>query len=394
MFYRLHPLASAEGYSPLYFLAALGAGGLSVSFFMWLMHWMPYSQAPMPTFDELVGILGSGPFYQQAALIAAWLGIACFAVLHFRLLAWNLRALQRFRHTAAYQALRNSNAETQLLAGPLTVAMSINVGFVLGMAFVPGLWHIVEWLLPLALVAFLVVGLWALALMRDFWGRILTQGDFDCDQNNSFAQLLPAFALAMIGVGLAAPAAISNITLTILASLLLSSFFVVAALINGLLKLVLGMRGMLANGASPETAPTMWVVVPIVTVLSIALLRQSHGIAGLMGGLGNAHLFTLLTPLLMVQLVFGLLGWVVLRRYGYFQRFVMGEERSVGSYTLVCPGVAIAVMLHFFVNLALAGSDLIPAYGGLYWAITAIALLAQAATVWLVVVLNRKHFRG
>ncbi|ABI56107.1 TsoY family (seleno)protein [Alkalilimnicola ehrlichii MLHE-1] len=386
------PHTPPEQYSPLYFLAALGAGGLGVAFFMWLMHWMPYSETPMPVFDELIGVLGQGPLYQQLALIGAWLGIAYFSVLHFRLLAWNLKSFQAFRRTAAYRALRESNAETQLLAGPLTLAMSINVGFVLGMAFVPGLWQIVEWLFPMALLAFLAVGVWALMLLRDFWGRVLTEGNFDCTKNNSFAQLLPAFALSMIGVGLAAPAAMSENSLTVLVSLVLSSFFIVTAIISGTVQLILGIRGMLDQGANPETAPSLWIVVPILTVLSIALLRQGHGIEVLGDGVGGVQGFGLLTTLLMAQVAFGLLGWVVLRRYGYFRRFVTGSERSPGSYTLVCPGVAITVMLHFWVNVALADSGAIAAYGGLYWTITGVALAFHAATIWLVMQLNRKHF--
>ncbi len=386
------PSLSAAQYSPLYFLAALGAGGLTVTFFMWLMHWMPYADAPMPVFDEIAPLLGTAPLYQQLALVGAWLGILWFALLHLRLLAWNIRAFRAFRQTDAYQALRNSNAETQLLAGPLTLAMTINVGFILGMAFVPGLWQVVEWLFPLAIIAFLAVGGWALALLRDFWGRVLTQGAFDCTKNNSFAQLLPAFALSMVGVGLAAPAGMSENALTILISLLLSSFFIVTALISGSIQLVLGFRGMLDQGANPETAPTLWIGVPIVTVLSIALMRQMHGMEAILTGNTVPHSFGLLTPLLMVQVAFGLLGWVVLKRYGYFRRFVTGSDRSPGSYTLVCPGVALAVMLHFFTNEGLVASGAIPAYGVLYWVFTGLSLLLQAATIWLVIRLNHKHF--
>ena len=32
----------ADTWSPLYFLASLGAGGLAVTFFMFLMFWVPH----------------------------------------------------------------------------------------------------------------------------------------------------------------------------------------------------------------------------------------------------------------------------------------------------------------------------------------------------------------
>ena len=37
---------AARAYSPLYFLASLGAGGLAVTFFMYLMFWVPHPGQP------------------------------------------------------------------------------------------------------------------------------------------------------------------------------------------------------------------------------------------------------------------------------------------------------------------------------------------------------------
>ena len=59
-------------------------------------------------------------------------------------------------------------------------------------------------------LAFLAIGAFALLIIGDFLGRVLTKGGvFDVTAHNSFAQLLPTFALAMVAVGLSAPAAMS-----------------------------------------------------------------------------------------------------------------------------------------------------------------------------------------
>ena len=42
-----------SNYHPSYWLAALGAGGLSVSFFMYLMWMIPHHGYPMPTWEHL-----------------------------------------------------------------------------------------------------------------------------------------------------------------------------------------------------------------------------------------------------------------------------------------------------------------------------------------------------
>ena len=382
-----------EAYSPLYFLAALGAGGLVVTFFMWLLFWVPHAGRPVPVFADVWAVASGGAALHRAAALVAWAGIALFALMHVRLLIWNIAEYARFRRTRAYADLRAGNAETQLLAAPLTLAMSINVGFILGLVFVPGLWSVREMLFPLAMAGFLAIGVWALLILRDFWARVLVEGGFDCTRNNSFAQLLPAFALSMVAVGLAAPAAMSGQAWLAGLSYVLSSIFLVAALLLMAVKLVLGMRAMMEHGTTPESAPSLWIAVPILTVAAIAMMRQDHALHAHFGAGGEpVALFTRLTWMLALQVVFALWGLVVLRRFAYVARFVTGGERSAGAYALVCPGVALAVMMQFFTNKGLVGIGLVDKFGPGYWAVTLIALVLQAATIWLVVTLNNRHF--
>lgn len=394
MLYSRMPRILGEQYSPLYFLAALGAGGLTASFFVWLLFWVPHPGQPVPVFEDIVATYVSGPLAPRVAITVALGGILLFALMHFRLLIWNLNEYRHYRSTEAARGLRAGNLETQLLALPLTLAMSINVGFVLGMVFVPGLWPVVEYLFPAALVAFLAVGVWALRLLGNFYGRVLTEGGFDCSRNNSFAQLLPSFALAMVGVGLAAPAAMSTTPWIAGSAYVLAYFFIVAAVLAGLGKLVMGWRAMMASGANVESAPTLWIAVPIITVLTIAVLRLEHGAHTHLGAhILNSDRFGLMVTLLSAQLAFLLVGWVVLRRHGYFRRFVTGHEKSPGSWALICPGVALAVMLQFFINQGLVAVGLIDKFGLAYWVLSGLAITVQFVTIGLLLRLGRVHFR-
>lgn len=381
-------------YSPLYFLAALGAGGLMVTFFMYLMFWVPHPGQPVPVFEDILAAFQTGAPMMKIAVVAAWLGIAVFAYIHFRLLIWNLGEIGRFRKTQAFADLMTSNNQVQLMAVPLTLAMAVNGGFILGLVYVPGLWSIVEYLFPAALLAFAAIGVYAFRLLGGFFGRALTEGGLDCSKNNSFAQLLPAFALAMIGVGLAAPAAMSTVEAVAVTSYILSTFFIVSAVIIGTIALFLGFRSMLENGASTEAAPTLWVAIPILTVISIALVRQGHGIHVHLDVHGNAaDNFLMLTNMLAVQLLFGLLGALVLKRIGYFKTYVFGTLKSAGSYALVCPGVALAVLVHFYANKGLVGAGIVEKFSTGYWLVSAVALVLQIVTILLVFRLNGLHFR-
>lgn len=388
------PLARpADRWSPLYFLGSVGAGGVAVTFFMWLYFWVPHPAQPVPVFEDIARAFAAGGALTQAMIVIAALGIAGFAALNLRALVWNLGQLSAFRRSKGYEAFVNSNAETQLAAMPLALAMAINVAFILGMVFVPGLWGIVEYMFPAAILAFVAVGVIALRQIGTFLGWVLGHGGFDCSANNSFGQVLPAFALAMVGVGLAAPAALSGVTWVSGLALILSTFFFVISVVLATVAVILGFRAMMEKGANPETAPTLMIIIPLVTVLGILMLRQAHGLhVHFDSHQGAGDALMLLARLLSLQLVFLGLGLVVLNRQGYAGRFIHGRETSAGSYALICPGVALSVMLQFFINKGLVGAGLLAKFGVAYWTLSAVAVAFQIAMVALLLVLNRRHF--
>ncbi len=384
----------ADAYSPLYFLASLGAGGLAVTFFMYLMFWVPHPGQPVPVFEDLLRAWSASGLAMKTALVIAVTGIAGFAFLNIKTLIWNLTEMSKFKKTESYAKLRQTNGETQLLAMPLALAMTVNVGFILGLVFVPKLWTVVEYLFPLAMIAFLAIAVLALRQIGQFLGRVLAEGGvFDVTANNSFAQLLPAFALAMIAVGLSAPAAMSTQPVIVGSSLVLSTVIGTVAAVYATIAAITAFNSMLHHGTAKESGPTLMVVVPLLTVLGIMLLRQNHGLHTTFEvHAANAETLMLLTKILAVQFAFGLLGLLVLRRQGYADAFLRGQGNSAGAYALVCPGVALSVMLHFWINKGLVATGLIAKFGIAYWGFSAVALGFQIAMVLLVIYLNRRHF--
>ena len=383
----------ADTWAPLYFLSSVGAGGLAVSFFMYLLFWVPHPGRSVPVFEDIAAAFaGASPLLATAIVVAA-AGIAVFGAMNLYLLVWNLRRVGPFLASDRGRTLSATNAQTQMMALPLALAMSVNVGFILGLVFVPGLWSVVEVLFPAAMAAFVAIGVLAFRQLGGFIARVIGSGGFDCKANNSFAQLLPAFSFGMVGVGLAAPGSMSATALTAGISITLSTFFLVAAVLIAAVALILGLRSMLENGVAVEQAPTLMIVVPLMTVLGILVLRQDHGLhVHFEGHAGAGDMLATLSRFLSVEILFALFGLTVLRATGYLRRFVTGSETSVGSYALICPGVALSVMVQFWVNKGLVGAGLIAKFGPAYWGLTAVALALQAAMVVLLVVLNRRHF--
>jgi hypothetical protein len=233
----------------------------------------------------------------------------------------------------------------------------------------------------------------AFRLAGGYLARLSAGGVFDMAKNGSFAQVQPAFAFGMIGVGMAAPAALSGNPTVAAVSLVLSTVLLLAAAIWALVGVVMGLIALIQHGANLEGIPTLMNIVPLMAVLGILTLRQSHGLHvhfGVHAAPGD-DLMTL-TTFLAVQVLFLGLGITIARKHGYWGTFVTGAQNSAGSYGLICPGVGLAVLMQFWINKALVGAGLLAKFSAAYWALSAITIIAQLSMVALLIWLNRRHF--
>jgi len=344
-------------YSPLYYLAALGAGGIS--------H-------------------GSANMWHIPFIILAIAGIVYFSYQHILLLIWNIREFKTFKTTDTYEKLSHSNGEVSLMAMPLTYAMSINVGFVLGATFVPGLWNIIEWLFPGALVGFLAVGIYALRIYGRYFTRLMVKANFSPEANNNFSQLLAIFAFSMIAVGFAAPGAMSGIPLVSAIGIFGAIFFSVTAIGLGVLKIIFAMRDIFAQGINAETSVSLWVMIPILTLLGITAIRITFGVAhNFMGEhhAANWVIFLLTSTILALQLIFGWIGYKVMKEVGYFKTYIHGDAKSPVSFAIICPGVAFFVFGVFFIMLGLVANNIVSLYSPLFYALFAALAWVQWLTI-------------
>ena len=385
-------MPNQKNYSPLSFLSSLGAGGLAITFFMYLMWMTPHKGVPIPNFLSLYEAFSQGAFPMKALIVVSMTGIAVFALLHLLLLAGNIRGLSAWKKTPAYEGFRHGNNETQLMAFPLTLAMTMNVLFIAGAVFVPDLWDFREYLLPLSLIYFSGVGVFAFSLYLGFIGRIFSQGGFDCSQNNSLGQMISVFAFSMVGVGFSASAAMSHEPITQILGFLAAMLFIVTAVVLGVIKLVLGFRAMMEHQAATETSPTLWVIIPILTVLGIAIYRLKMAMIHNYAGTEDAiSVFFFLSAFLSVQLLFGLIGLAVMKRLNYFAEWITGDKFSPGSWTLICPGVALFVFGNFFINAGLVRIGVIEPLSTVYFVLYVPLVVLQLITIRLFFMLYRKR---
>ena len=349
-----------DRYHPSSFLASLGAGGLAVSFYMYFMFWLPHPGSPMATLDHIGPLLTGGAAWQRGLIGLVLVAILSLAALHLFLRARNLGAWRRWRNTPRASELRSGASATAELAVPLTLAMTINVMFIVGALLVPGLWSVIEWLFPGALLGFWAIGLWVLRTQSRQLSLRLREGGIDASMMNHLAHLLPAFAMAMVAVGLAASAAMSHILAVQVFAAVSALFFMVAALFIIALHLPLAWQAMQQRGLDASASASLWILIPILTLLGIAWIRITHGLSSGLGGHPAADSRLLFVAgVLVLQVVVGLLGWRVMNDNGYFAAVRSAASPPPAAFALICPGVAFSVFGAFFVSHGLVGAGVI-----------------------------------
>jgi len=381
-----------EQYSPLYFLASLGAGGLAVSFYIYMFFMVPHPDTPMATADFIFPLVAQMDFI-SLLLVLDYAVILFFAFLHFRMLIWNIREYRLYRQSEAFQQLKTTNQEVSLMAIPLTYAMTINVCFVLGAILVPRLWTVVEFLFPFAMAGFLAVGIYAMRLFLDYATRLIVQKSFDFVQNNNLSQMIAIFAFSMVAVGLAAPGAMSHYKQVSAIGIFLSVFFSTVSISLIIFKVTLGFKSILEQGISRESSVSLWIMIPILTLLGITFVRYTYGFAhnfDQAGHVSKPWLFLMTSGIISLQVMFGLLGFYTMKKLDYFNEFLYGSTKSVASFAIICPGVAFMVFGFFFVHQGLVLNEVIRQFSVAYFIILIPFIYVQARTVQILFTLNRK----
>lgn len=234
------------------------------------------------------------------------------------------------------------------MAYPLTLAMTLNVLFIIWAVFIPNLWQYVEYLFPLALIWFMLIWLFALKIFSNYFVRILSKKSFDFDNNNNLSQMLSVFTFAMIWVWFAASAAMSHTKITAIIWLIGSIFFITMTVFFGIIKIILWIKSILKNGIDEESSPTFWVIIPILTLIWISFVRQSHWLEhNLDLEIKSWTYFIFITIFLSLQLIFWFLGYKIMQSNKYFENYIHGDKLSPWSFALICPWVALVVFWFF-----------------------------------------------
>lgn len=374
-------------YTPLRFLASLGNGGMVVTFFLYLNFLIPHKNTPIIDFNNWMLYMQKGNMLANAGIIFCLLGAVYFSFRHIILLIDNFKVY----NSQNYDELTKKSLSRERMVIPLTTAMTVNVGFILGSLFVPNLWTITEYLFPFAMLAFLAIGIAGLIIFIPCFTDSLVKGEQDAAFNH-LSRLLPVFAFVMIAVGLAASASMSHNSVTATVGAVTSIFFISLSLMLLLIQLPLGFSEIIKKGLDEEASASIWIMIPIMTIMGITFVRLFHYFEHhfINDHLPQAIFFGMISIFFSIQIALMIIGYFVMKKNGYFADYLSGGKKSFGSYALICPGVAFFVFGMFFLKVALIKSNLMPGGSVLHVILLFILFLIQLQTIFTIQKLDKK----
>lgn len=338
---------SAHNFTPLAFLAALGAGGISVIPFALFQYTLPHGPG-LVTLAQLHH--GSYPLGQEILYRALEGAMALFIVLHFALSLYFLPKFLAWRKTdAAREFMLQPTRNMAILAPFISLLMSMNVVLAGIRFFIPAVAANLQALMVPAFALWL--GVW-LGLIGTVLGLLHTAfaREFDV-RRMDFGWLLYPFALAMLAVTGTGFAAVTTTPWLAHAAALLSMVPLTMAGFLFIVKMVAIFTAHFHADDLParQFMPGFLSAVPIVTLMAISLFRLGHYLHRHLHLEVGAWYFWVIGAAYAFELWYLGFGLTMLR--DYFRRDFFSKEYYLSQWALVCPFVAFAVLGAFLYSV-------------------------------------------
>jgi len=390
---------SSTQFQVLHILAALGAAGMTASFFFIVNFTTAHPGDVFISWNVLRRDYLGGTSAHQLLVQFYMLGATLSALLHFVLLRRWFKGFKTFRKTQAYQNLKNSNAEVQLMAIPLTLTMSMNVLFILGAMYIPGLFsdvslfgisaQLIDFMMVAAGVYFTAMLALGLKIFSIYWMR-LVDGNLDFIQNSNLAQLLAIFAFGMIGVSLGA-LSLSKVDLIALYGMSMAYIVITLTIFLGFIKLIMGFKSMFEEGVKAPTTVTLLLPMVITGMIVVGLLRADFGSIHALDAMRDATYHLHITTIgLGFSFFVALFAISVMIRKGYFKLLNQGKLDS-SAFALICPGFAFEVQMVMWLNVGLVFTGFVTFGSTAYFALWTPMLLIQLVTIYFFIKLLKQH---
>lgn len=331
-------------FSPLIFLASLGAGGIAVIPFSFLQYTFHKSTGLIKIADiqhTNLSFLQNLPFYSLEAVMII------FTVIHFILSIILFKKLFTYLKSDDYKTLINNPLKnSDILAPFISIIMTMNVFIGPIRYFIPQMANNLQVLMLPALIFWGIIFVLLLRMEIKLLKTSFEKG-FDVDKI-TFGWLLHPFALGMLtvtGTGFAALAESPNIAHTAAFLSFISGsmgmFLFLVKIISVFKKHFTATDGL----GDKQFLPSFLIVIPNITLYAISLFRIGHYLEKHHHFHLDSYFLIVITVAFAFETWYMLFGIALLK--DYFKKDYFKKEFYVSQWGLICPFVAYAVLSGF-----------------------------------------------
>lgn len=363
-------------FTPLEFLASLGAGGIAVIPFVLMQYTVEHSPG-LITRSEL----WSNNFTGLQSFYYSWLEVIMivFSMLHFGLSFWLISKLVKWIKTDDFKNLVNKPLKnTAVLAPFISLLMTMNIFIGPMRYFLPIMSDNFQAMMMPAMIFWSVLFVVVMFVEIHLLGISFKKG-FDINKIH-FGWLLHPFLLGMltvVGTGIAALAKDASIANTAAFMSMISGSMGLFLL---LVKMVVVFKSHFVAEGLPEKhfLPSFLIAIPNITLFAISAFRFGHFLEKQHGFHLDAYFYIVIGISFAMEIWYMLFGLSLLRDYFKKNHF---KEFYVTQWGFICPLVAFVVLGAFAYNVVLASPIL---YGLFVLVIIAtIALYFELLTKYL-----------
>ena len=366
-----------KDFSPLVFLASLGAGGIAVMPFV-LMQYILEHGSGLITRSQLwaKGFTGitAGYYYSLEVIMIL------FTILHFILTIWFTIKLVKWMKTNKFSELINNPLKNTAILTPLiSILMTMNLFIGPIRYFIPALSGNFQSLFMPAMIFWSLIFMYVLFIEIKLLGISFKNG-FDITKIN-FGWLLHPFLLGMlttVGTGIAAMSQNASIANTAAFMTLISGSMGIFLL---LVKMIVLFKSHFEATELPENQflPSFLIVIPNITLFAISAFRLGHFLEHHHGFHLGAYFYLVIGLSFAFEIWYMLFGLSLLKDYFKKHHF---NKFYVTQWGFICPLVAFVVLGAFAYHIVLASPVL---YG--------IFVLTMIITVIFYIELLIKHIK-
>ncbi len=337
-----------KNFNPIMFLMPLGAGGLAIAFWVFLMFTVSHG-AGMVHFDQVHTdsiTAGQNILYSSVEVAAV-----VFGLIHFITLFYVLSKFLSWRKTDAYREYLNDPLRNNaIMIVFLAIDMAFNVVFALGNHFIFKNGDLFQLVMLPALIAWFVLFVISMYFSIKILSIMFTK-EFDMNKMH-FGFLAHPFSLVMIAVtGFGIAAFSGDFVIASVAFFLALMPLLVAMLLTLIKGVTMFQHHMRNNLPDRNFLPSTLMIMPIIMLIFLSLSRIGHYFHTHLGvEVGQMYfVFVTLIPFVFLNwyVIFGL---VLIKNY-----FVNFKEFDVTQWAFICPVASYAV-IGYFANASWLGA--------------------------------------